>query len=270
MAEYKNALVTYIDILGFSDLIEQSRSVNETSFAVNKILRIVSKLKRANDFTGRIEEDDKGSTIVNFSSKNFSDCIVRSTWINSPSDLINALYEEFISISSMQCYVTIYEDMMIRGGMAAGEFYLDDKEGLLFGPAFIDAYRLERDAVVPRILLSKDIVNEIKNKGSLSEYYVHEDTDGSAFLDYLKASYDRNLGTWPITPINDCNVMMQDHMNSIIRKNKELYTQPIHIRQKAYWMAMYHNKVIQCIITERPALQQKIGNLIIDIMACCQ
>src|SRR5262249_30956360 len=160
--------------------------------------------------------------------------------------------------------------MMIRGGMAAGELYRDDKERLLFGPAFIDAYQLEKRAVVPRILLSKDIVGEIKSKGSLAEYYVHEEVDGSAFLDCLKASYDTNFGTWPITGINNCNEMMQDHMNAAIKKNEELRTQPIHIRQKAHWMASYHNGVIQRIVTERPALQAAIGDLLINTMACCQ
>ena len=122
---------------------------------------------------------------------------------------------------------------------------------------------------MPRRLSSKDIACEIKNKGKLPEYYVHEDTDGSAFLDYLKASYDTNFGTWPITAVNDCNEMMQDHMNAVIRKNQELRPQPIHIRQKAHWMASYHNRVIQRIVAERPALQATIGALLIDTTACC-
>jgi hypothetical protein len=271
MGEYRRALVTFIDILGFRDLIEQSRSGEHCSpVAVDKILRIVSRLKRANDFTGRVKEDKEGHRVVNFSSTNFSDCLVRSTWINSPDDFIEAIYSEFVSIASMQSYVTTYEGMMIRGGMAAGGLYKDTIAGLLFGPALVDAYRLEQKAVVPRILLSEAIVHEIKSKGKASEYYVCENSDGVAYLDYLKASYDTNLGTWPITDINNCNQMMQDHMNAAIKKNEELRSQPIHIRQKAHWMAGYHNGVIQRIVTERPALQAALGDLRINTMTCCQ
>jgi hypothetical protein len=67
MPEYKKALVTYIDILGFSDLIKQSGSDSHcNSVAVDKILRIVSKLKRANDFTGRINVDEEGKKDCKF------------------------------------------------------------------------------------------------------------------------------------------------------------------------------------------------------------
>jgi hypothetical protein len=271
MGEYRRALVTFIDILGFKDLIEQSRSDEDCSpVAVDKILRIVSKLKRANDFTGRVNEDKEGYRVVNFSSTNFSDCLVRSTWINSPDDFIKAIYAEFLSIASMQSYVTTYEGMMIRGGMAVGGLYKDDIAGLLFGPALVDAYQLEQKAVVPRILLSEAILREIKSKGTTSEYYVYEDRDGVAYLDYLKASYDTNFGTWPITCVNDCNEMMQDHMNAVIKKSEELRAQPIEIRQKAHWLAGYHNSVIQRIVAERPALEGAIGDLLIDNLALSQ
>jgi hypothetical protein len=173
----------------------------------------------------------------------------------------------------MQSYVTTYEGMMIRGGIAAGELYQDDKERLLFGPAFSDAYQLEKRAIVPRILLSEDVVQEIKSKGAPAEYYVHEEPDGSAFLDYLKASYDTGLGTWPITEVektNDCNQMLKNHMNAVIKKNEELRPEPIQVRQKAHWLTNYHNSVIRRIVTERPALQPAIGGLLIDTMTYCQ
>jgi hypothetical protein len=271
MPKYANAVVTFIDILGFSGLIEQSSSKHNDPKAVDKILNILAQLKRANDFTGRVTYNDEGEEVVNFTTDNFSDCLIRSTLITDPTDFVDAIGAELMSLASMQAHVTINEGLMIRGGMAAGELYRDEKGEFLFGPVFVEAYRLEKKAVVPRILLSEQIVGELKDRDSSAlDFFVQEDKDGSAFVDYLRGAYDTNFGTWPITGIIDCNDMMKAHKTATEKKNEELRTRDIHTRQKSHWMANYHNRVINRIVTERPAMKPHIGNLVIDTAVHCQ
>lgn len=271
MPQYKKAVITFIDILGFSDLVEQTSSKHGNPNGVDKILNILTQLKRANDFTGRITYSDEGKEVVNFTTDNFSDCLIRSTLITDPSDFADAISAELESLASMQSHVTVNEGLMNRGGMAAGDLYRDEKGQFLFGPGFVEAYRLEKKAIVPRILLSDEIVHELKDCATHTlDYFVQEDQDGSAFLDYLRGAYDTNFGTWPITGIIDCNDMMQAHKTAVERKNEELRAREIRIRQKAHWMATYHNRVINRIVTERPALKPHIGHLVIDTTMHCQ
>ena len=53
------------------------------------------------------------------------------------------------------------EELLIRGGVAKGELY--HKKGVMFGPAFIEAYRIEKTfAKYPRVVLSKQTYEDHK------------------------------------------------------------------------------------------------------------
>ncbi len=259
MAEYAQAVVTFVDILGFSDLIQDSRGeTNKNPERVDKILRVLKELKRASNLTSRITFDDEGNESSLLFADNFSDCLVRSTPIDYPADAIEAMEAEVLLLASIQAAVTTKEDILIRGGMSMGELYRDKKGEFLFGPAFVDAYKLEKTAVVPRIVIDQEIVNSMTQyESDLLNNYVKQDSDGVAFVDYLHGAYS-DFGRWPITGVDDRNEMISDHKASVERKSIELQSKSIDVRLKAHWMALYHNQVIERLITDTPSLRAHI------------
>src|SRR5262245_52191062 len=189
MAEYRSSLVTFIDILGFSDLIEDSRcEKNPHVDRVDEILRLLEYLKKAQ--IGRAKLDAEGKQLPIFFADNFSDCIVRSTVFDSLKEQISTIEAEMYLLAGIQASVTTRENVMLRGGMAMGEFYREDGGGFIFGRAFVLAYRLEKKAVVPRIVISEDIVALMKDKqGSFVTDYVKQDDDGVCFVDYAHGAF---------------------------------------------------------------------------------
>ena len=88
-AGYREALVAYIDILGFRKLIETS-AVNPST--VPTLLNALSELKQQTSGGGRvIHEEGKQRPTSIFRAFNFSDLTVRATYIDTSSNYIDIL-----------------------------------------------------------------------------------------------------------------------------------------------------------------------------------
>ena len=85
----------------------------------------------------------------------FSDNIVLYLKItNSPLEIIRVL--TFLQVvAELQRGVLFNQGLLLRGGVAAGEFYSD--ETLIMGPALIKAVELEKTGCYPRILIDDSI-----------------------------------------------------------------------------------------------------------------
>jgi hypothetical protein len=75
---YSRAIVSYVDLLGFGQLIRDSRK-NPTQIA--KILNLLIKLKAAAGTGGLIHRKEDGKPEEIFYSFNFSDLTVRCTLV---------------------------------------------------------------------------------------------------------------------------------------------------------------------------------------------
>ena len=267
---YRSAVVTFIDILGFSDLIEGSRrEKNQDIDRVGKILRLLKSVKEAHRF-GRAKADAEGKQLKIFFFDNFSDCIVRSTLFDSSEEQVRTIESELLLVAGMQADVTTRQSVMLRGGMAMGELYRDEEGEFIFGPAFVEAYRLEKKAVVPRIVISEDIMALMREKqGSFLTTYVRQDEDGVSFIDYLHGAYI-DLDMWPSPDVRTCDEMLAAHKEAVENKNTELRTQKIDVRLKAHWMATYHNQVVERLAAALPYLEERIGHMRIDTQRSCQ
>jgi hypothetical protein len=261
MAEYRVALVTFIDILGFSDLVEQSRyKRDQNADKVDNILELLKTLKGANQF-GRAKVDAEGKQLKIFFADNFSDCIVRSTRIDSAEEVIHAIEAELLLLAGMQTHVTANNRVMLRGGMAVGELYRDEKGEFIFGPVFVRAYKLEKKAVVPRIVIDEEIMALMKvHQGSFLTDYVRQDDDGVCFVDYLHGAFV-DLGRFPLTGTVNGDDTIAAHKEAVGAMNKALQTKEISVRLKAVWLAHYHNYVIDRLTSDLPYLEERIGQL---------
>ncbi|MDB5527674.1 MAG: hypothetical protein JWR51_777 [Devosia sp.] len=118
----------------------------------------------------------------------FSDCIVLSALASSEQS--TGLLTTFLD---QLCLVACLSGFLLRGGITRGPIY--HREGMVYGPAMITAYKIERDiAVYPRIVLDEAVEAEFQH-GSLlkegSEPYGfrrswRKDFDGRFFLDYMQ------------------------------------------------------------------------------------
>src|SRR5438067_1265751 len=114
---YRMAIVTYLDILGFSRLIDETRSDPSRTA---KIAEALSNVKEKTSAGGRIHRNDGGEKQKIFYSFNFSDLTVRCTIVPAGVDLGEYLNWELLYVSNIQLSL-LREGVPIRGGISIGE-----------------------------------------------------------------------------------------------------------------------------------------------------
>lgn len=193
-AKYREALVAFIDILGFRTIVNRSRFISERH-EPDLVARIVGALSiPVSDFlaefrrTFAVPEADGMDPLLEVQT--FSDTIV----------LISRPDREGLAAITY-CVYRISRQLLIngfycRGAVAKGEVF-SKTDGVLapivFGPAFIKAYDLERAAAVgPRVILCNYTASLIRGVsrgsdavGKLLDGYVRQEKDGPYTIDVL-------------------------------------------------------------------------------------
>jgi hypothetical protein len=99
MAAYDIGLLTYLDVLGFSDLIDESKA---DPSAIEKIARILQTFEK--QFTGggrvTIDKDNRPKNVSHY--WNFSDLMVRLTVFEESEDLVQYLNWELLNLAHRQ------------------------------------------------------------------------------------------------------------------------------------------------------------------------
>lgn len=155
---YQKAIVTFIDILGFKNLVKQSDA--------DRINNILSKIEKAtsppapNELFKNVADNAK---IVSF-----SDSIIRVRKIETKKNKkcpTGLLFQELMSLVHAQSELLDYE-IVIRGCVSFGDIYIS--KGRVFGPGLIQAYELEsKSALYPRIIIDPKLIQEHKQISSL-------------------------------------------------------------------------------------------------------
>lgn len=142
---YEKKIVAFIDILGFKYIVENTNK----AFSIIEIIGNIKKSKK--EMIREISEEEIEITW-------FSDCIV----ISAPQSIY---YLQLLLqiLQEIQCEL-IQVGILLRGGISMGDcFHKNEK---LFGPAMNRAYELEsKIAIVPRIVLSKELIDYINKCG---------------------------------------------------------------------------------------------------------
>ena len=171
---YSERCVAFIDILGFSAIVNNSITSPEQASNLAKILSQMTENTNSDIVT--FSGDD-------FKTQTFSDCIVIS---ESASD--HGLSHLVWIISQLERDL-LAEGILTRGGIAEG--LLHHSERIVFGPALIEAYRLESTtAIYPRVVVDRRAHQHFKrfqtNEGLLNDYnQLRFDDDGPVFVDFL-------------------------------------------------------------------------------------
>ncbi|MBU6339118.1 MAG: hypothetical protein KGQ36_04000 [Rickettsiales bacterium] len=233
--EYETRLVAFLDILGWRSAIEESSSNTILAQNLGIALTIFPGMKQQNEFTkGWFEYDPQIS--------HFSDSIVIS--VKFDRNGIDYL------LRSLGWVVDFFleKGLLVRGGISCG--LLTHKENMVYGPALIKAYDLERnkDNWAPRIVLDEELVSligknipmvDLNNNllGYIKDWRIDAE-DGKTFFDFLPhpslkgeffSVYERTL---TIT-------------KNMIQENIEKFKNKKNILRKYQWLAQYLNTVIE-------------------------
>ncbi len=218
-------LVAFVDILGFTSMIEHDP--NGERF----IPMIDNAIKSAFHYANTIR--NMGNP-TNLNYRVFSDNICfwmpLTTHTLSLAVMISVLSEFQLSLLS--------SGVLCRGGLAVGFHYAS--EYILYGPALVEAVRLEHTAIYPCISISNSIVEDIHLVGvPLQFHQYHKLTyDGPWFVNYLSKIF--------FVEKESSLRIIEQHHNIITQRISEFSENP-RILSKYIWAANFHNDLVNMI-----------------------
>jgi len=224
MNKSKKCYVAFLDIMGFASFVE-----NETPEKVENIL---------SEF---INSPIPGGDTLNYNI--LSDTIIISVSLELDSgepkhcmQIQQELQILLMTVTHIQKSSIIgYSGLPVRGGIAIGDFFIDNEKNIMFGKGLIAAHKIESSlAIYPRIIVDSEILVGMKKTGDRS-YPIKRDFDGLFHVNYLCT----------LEPTNDGTLMgvyrdwLKKHRDYIIKNLAD--EKNIKIATKYHWMEAYHN-----------------------------
>ena len=123
---YIKSIVSYIEILGFDDMIINS-NIGDALHALELIEFLCDYTGSSSDFSNKPNEDINHTSI--------SGCIVRTIDFN-----LGDIDDEIFSVGLLQARLTLH-GYIIKGCLSVGNLYISESE--IFGPALSEAKNLD-------------------------------------------------------------------------------------------------------------------------------
>jgi len=177
---YEKKLAIYIDILGTKN------SSYDELYKINNIFH--------NELI-RIKESEM---LCKKFVTSFSDCayiiyeIDKQNEINEEDNVFCLYIHEALTDLSYTISTIQINNFLCRGGISYGELYYDEKNNFVFGPAINEAFTLEKEAIMPRIILNDNLGNKLyKKEGSINNKFQNlirkDEFDNRYYLNSLYA-----------------------------------------------------------------------------------
>lgn len=207
--ELKNYFVAFIDLLGFSNMVNHDC---ERPNGEQKYFEIL--------YNAYIETKEIKKTIEGLQVTQFSDSVVLAL------PYCKNDFQKFIKTVAEYQYKLLGSGILCRGGISYGKHFSIDE--FLFSSGMIDAYKIEsKVATTPRIVISKELIELLypKYEDLPDDGLLIRENDSLYFVNYLnKASPEE---TWSaITKIVPGNF----HVD-------------FSIRNKQVWLIDYYNYI---------------------------
>ncbi len=162
MITTENKFVAFIDILGFSQFIEDYDSGNNPAV----LSELYNALHTATPLLQKSELNPVNPIMKDWDWKKyleiklFSDCICVSTPVEHPQYNSYQHFRFFYMYLSGYINILMEKGFMLRGGLSMGSYYSDDL--MIFSGALVKAYLLEKDhAKYPRILIDPVVISHL-------------------------------------------------------------------------------------------------------------
>ncbi|WCB33603.1 hypothetical protein PGW91_05310 [Fusobacterium nucleatum] len=236
---YKDRYIVFIDILGFKDIVNKSNNDNKKAEEILENLKCIERIKKENDEIFKLTSINRRVTI-------FSDSII----ISYP--LLHSESGCFLSLVLDIIYITIElldKGVYIRGGMTYGKLYHENN--ICFGPAMVEAYSLEQEAIYPRIIIDKKTIEKALESPGLDRYPITFEEiknlikieDNIYYIDFLSNAPDEIEEEEKVN-----NFFSNIKKNITSHLNNKDYSEEV--LKKYKWFVNYYNNSIERIIEE--------------------
>lgn len=235
MSDYAVHLVTFIDILGFADLVRNSDGPGDIDLVLDALHSQIGS------------PDEMGFKILPTLVSSFSDTVVRAVPATDPATMHDYFGNELYIIARAQREL-VSRGVLLRGGITFGELQVTPTR--IFGPALIAAYELEsKTAIYPRILVARELLqylnylaprpgfaSEVEQVRTYGHGLIEQDFDSSYFVHYLDFAhlYVREAGT----------TQVRAHRDAIVAAWNSPAASDLRVRSKIAWQAHYHDRTV--------------------------
>ncbi|MGQ3229637.1 MAG: hypothetical protein ACT6R2_12165 [Blastomonas fulva] len=232
---YCDAIVTFVDILGFRALVAK-KSESEVAAAIKRLQQSL----QPEPVSGKrklLVRPIRPSRV-----HAFSDCVVRVRPVDDANAFGPTFVRELADLASIQASLA-RAGVFVRGGVTAEKIHSSDT--VVFGPGLIRAYELEAQlAHVPRIIVDPAAIQRFSSRGippsrmriemaAMRRSIRHAD-DGLWFVDYLRA------GAAALNEEGAIRDLLREHRDRIIDAAYEVDVASS-VLPKYLWAAKYHN-----------------------------
>ncbi len=175
---YTKRIVAFVDILGFSSLVEESRADTTLRRKISSAMKLIQKtVNEGVDSNVRQVSTFSDSAVISYDAEEHS-----------------SLFFLLLDIIHLQLALGA-RGIMIRGGISYGDCY--HQGGIVFGPAMNEAYRLEHTvAKWPRVVIEKDVLEKAidisVDHGTYSFQYEVDDVYDCLQIDEEGSGYKTN------------------------------------------------------------------------------
>jgi hypothetical protein len=180
MAQYQTHLVAFVDLLGFREALRDSNRED----AILSLLRRLAAFQ--GDFFAESHKVENGhQSRLRPAVSTFSDNIVLSYPLEGLAQHALSIDIVILFLQNLVAYIAwnaFQSRLLIRGGIAIGNLYHEG--GVVFGPALVEAYEIERSvAIYPRVALGPSVTQSGEFDKWKSHTWYHD--DGVAVLGYM-------------------------------------------------------------------------------------
>lgn len=208
-------IVAFIDILGFSAIIEEYDS-NDQSNILNELHDTLETAIRVS-----IENitDQKAQTDLKeyLEYRMFSDCICISLPFIEFGNDFHIQFHSLATIVKSYQLAMMQRGFFVRGGISVGSFYSD--KNMIFSGGLVSAYKLEQKTIYPVIAIEKTVIERLKRNFA-------ENSKGLFYENILLYS-DKEPEKIFLNPFDLLDNSMkhfdylQSTMNSLIKENED-------------------------------------------------
>lgn len=176
---YTKAIVTFVDLLGFKEAVNK-KSASEVNDILNAFLKCMQ-----DNYASHYEEAYKTPPLTY--SAVFSDSVLRVTYLDHPINDYHpygAVFHEVLALSHglMNLFPA---GIMFRGAISVGDIFVDPENNKFFGPALLEATKIESEIGTPCIALSDSVIKTNKDPKYVASQNTPEQEEG--FLESLLA-----------------------------------------------------------------------------------
>ncbi|HET6407438.1 MAG TPA: hypothetical protein VFG14_06120 [Chthoniobacteraceae bacterium] len=233
---YSEHLIAFIDILGYSELVAQA-DFDE----VDRCVRIF-----LDAFAARDPDQWLGRRTTYF-----SDTIVTTIPVIHPKSgpqLHGLLFHEINALCLAQADLFDRLGVIVRGGLTVGNLIHDETR--IFGPAVIQAYKLEQSASFPRIVVDRRLFTRyFADRALVASHHIRRAQDYSYIRPLL---YRESNGDRSVDYLGQAlhNLDDPDYYPVLLEKHRDLIRNGLahhssSVRAKYLWLTRYHDHTVR-------------------------